>query len=217
MKSPPPFEWWFIDIHYMTRIVSLEGNIGAGKSTLLLELGTRLPAGWLYLEEPVNVWETFCDEHGKTMLTKFYADPAKYAFAFQIMAYTTRLLALNALLAQNPVGIVCERSLDADHHVFAKMLRDDGCLEKVLYDIYVAQAASAPALDAIVYLDVGVETCFQRIQQRGRTGEEAVERDYLKKCEAYYASWITTTHIPTFTIQEGNAQTLVDQVVDILR
>jgi len=198
----------------MTRIISLEGNIGAGKSTLLLSSRQRLPAGWLFLEEPVNVWETFRDEQGNTMLSKFYADPDKYAFAFQIMAYTTRLQALNALLAQNPVGILCERSLEADHHVFAKMLRDDGCLEPVLYDIYVAQTASAPALDAIVYLDVNTETCFQRIQQRGRTGEEGVQLDYLRKCEAYYASWITTTHIPTFTIREEN---LVDQVVDILQ
>lgn len=199
------------------KIYSIEGNIGAGKSTLLLELGTRLPPGWLYLEEPVHVWETFCDASGQTMLSKFYADPAKYAFAFQIMAYTTRLQALNALLAQNPVGIVCERSLDADHHVFAKMLRDDGCLEEVLYDIYVAQTvAAAPPLSAILYLDVNTETCFERIQKRGRTGEEGVQRDYLSKCEAYYASWIATTHIPTFAVREKDHKNMVDQVVDII-
>lgn len=198
----------------MTRIISLEGNIGAGKSTLLLSARDSLPAGWVVLEEPVNVWEMFRDEQGKTMLAKFYADPKQYAFAFQIMAYSTRLQALNALLAKNPVGIVCERSLDADHHVFAKMLRDNGCLEPVLYDIYVAQTASAPALDAIVYLDVNTETCAQRIQQRGRTGEEGIQLDYLRKCEAYYASWISTTHIPTFTIREGD---LVDQVVGIIQ
>lgn len=201
------------------RIVSLEGNIGAGKSTLLLDISKRLPPGWLVLQEPVHVWETFCDAQGKTMLTKFYEDPKQYAFAFQIMAYTTRLQALNALLSQNPVGIVCERSLDADHHVFAKMLRDDGCLESVLYDIYVSQTATAPALDSILYLDVNVETCLERIQKRGRVGEKGVQLDYLRKCETYYASWITTTHTPKYTIQESSTmhnKSLADQVIDII-
>jgi deoxycitidine kinase/deoxyguanosine kinase len=194
------------------KIYSIEGNIGAGKSTLLLELSTRLPPGWLYLEEPVDKWETFRDEQGRSMLTKFYANPREYAFAFQIMAYTTRLQALKALMAQNPVGIVCERSLAADHHVFAKMLRDDGCLEPVLYDIYVAQTTDAPELDGIIYLDVNVDTCYERIQKRGRTGEEGVEREYLQKCESYYASWLTTTHIPTVSMQECS----VEKIISIL-
>lgn len=198
------------------RIVSLEGNIGAGKSTLLLELGTRLPPGWLFLEEPVDVWATFRDTDGKTMLEKFYGDPRKYAFAFQIMAFTTRLRALHALLAQHPVGIVCERSLDADHHVFAKMLRDDGYLEPVLYDIYVAQTASTPAVDAIIYLDVDVETCFDRIQKRARVGEDGVQREYLTKCQEYYASWLSTTHIQTMTIRDHGGSSLVDQVLQCL-
>ncbi|NBV84481.1 hypothetical protein EBR57_10255, partial [bacterium] len=125
---------------------------------------------------------------------------------------------LAGAITQNPVGIVCERSLDADHHVFAKMLRDDGCLESVLYDIYVSQTATAPALDSILYLDVNVETCLERIQKRGRVGEKGVQLDYLRKCETYYASWITTTHTPKYTIQESSTmhnKSLADQVIDI--
>ena len=196
----------------MTRIISLEGNIGAGKSTLLLELSTKLPEGWLFLEEPVDVWDMFKDEEGKTMLEKFYADPHKYAFAFQIMAYTTRMKALDVLLAQEPVGIICERSLEADHQVFAKMLRDDGCLEKVLYDIYVAQAGRS-MLDAIIYLDVNVETCMERIAQRKRVGE-TVDKEYLTKCEAYYTAWLSTTNLPTFRI--GGNENLINQVLQYI-
>ena len=209
------------------RIVSLEGNIGAGKSTLLLELATLgLPEGWVILEEPVDLWDTFRDEDGKTMLEKFYADPHKYAFAFQIMAYTTRLNALQRLIEeQNPAGILCERSLMADHQVFAKMLRDDGCLEKVMYDIYVAQAATPhKQLDAVIYLDVDVETCFSRIAKRGRQGEDAASREYLTKCQTYYASWLTTTHTPVFNVSEGTMTTttgpsehLLNRVLDVLR
>jgi deoxycitidine kinase/deoxyguanosine kinase len=185
------------------RIISLEGNIGAGKSTLLLELATRLPEGWLFLEEPVDVWDRFRDAEGVTMLQHFYADPQKYAFAFQIMAYTTRRRALNELLARNPVGIICERSLEADYQVFAKMLRDSQCMEPMLFDIYEAQSSDnkTPGLDAVLYLDVDVDTCLQRVALRGRQGEEGgVSREYLAQCESYYASWLTTTHIPVCNI-----------------
>jgi thymidylate kinase len=188
------------------RIISLEGNIGAGKSTLLLELATRLPEGWLFLEEPVDVWDGFRDGDGKTMLQKFYDDPRKYAFAFQIMAYTTRRRALNELLARNPVGIICERSLEADYHVFAKMLRDSECMEPMLFDIYVAQSLdNQTPLNTILYLDVDVDTCLQRVAHRGRQGEEGgVSREYLAQCESYYASWLTTTHIPVYKITSLN-------------
>jgi deoxyadenosine/deoxycytidine kinase len=200
------------------RIISLEGNIGAGKSTLLLELATRLPEGWLFLEEPVDVWEKFRDADGKTMLQKFYDDPNKYAFAFQIMAYTTRRKALDELMSRNPVGIICERSLEADHQVFAKMLRDDCCLEPVLYDIYVAHHDNdaVTRLNDIIYLDVDVDTCLQRIYQRDRQGEANVSREYLAKCEAYYASWFKTTHIPVVSIKGTLVRNLVDHVLNII-
>lgn len=194
-------------------IVSLEGNIGAGKSTLLSKV--PLPPGWLALEEPVSVWETFRDAEGKTMLEKFYADPRTYAFAFQMMAYTTRRAALEALMAQKPVGILCERSLAADHEIFAKMLRDDGVLEPVLYDIYAREAARTPLpLDAILYLDVPVETCAARVMKRGREGEGDMQTEYLSKCAAYHTAWLSRTTIPVFSVKDGDDMT--EQVQSML-
>jgi deoxyadenosine/deoxycytidine kinase len=185
------------------RIVSLEGNIGAGKSTLLSQV--RLPEGWVALEEPVSVWDSFRDKEGKTMLEKFYEFPQTYAFAFQIMAYTTRRAALEALMAQQPAGILCERSLAADHEIFAKMLRDVGCLEPVLYDIYAREAARSPLpLDAILYLDVPVETCVARVAKRGREGEAGVEFEYLNRCALYHSEWLARTDIPVFYVKDGN-------------
>ena len=45
-------------------IVSLEGNIGAGKSTLLENLETHLGknSGWIFLREPVHIWEEIRDQ-----------------------------------------------------------------------------------------------------------------------------------------------------------
>ena len=59
-------------------------------------------------------------------------------FLFQIMAYTTRLHELKRIMRENPhcKGIICERSLEADKHIFAKMLHADGLIDGVMYEIY---------------------------------------------------------------------------------
>jgi len=74
-------------------IVSIEGNIGSGKSTLLENLrkhysnNTRV----IFLKEPIDDWEKIKDNDGNTMLKKFYTNQHKYSFAFQMMAYISRL------------------------------------------------------------------------------------------------------------------------------
>ena len=75
----------------MAIIFSVEGNIGSGKSTLVKCLSKCLPKSLrnheiIFLQEPVDVWNTIKDENGVTILEKFYADQNKYAFSFQMMA-----------------------------------------------------------------------------------------------------------------------------------
>lgn len=150
------------------KIVSIEGNIGSGKSTLLENLrkyygdNTRV----IFLREPVDDWEKIKDVDGNTMLKKFYADQEKYSFAFQMMAYISRLKILrdtvnkivserNQLLNQKfnnlhvnyyeqenyfklpEYVIITERSLYTDKYVFAKMLHNQGKIEDVCYQIYL--------------------------------------------------------------------------------
>ena len=80
---------------YIT-IVSIEGNIGSGKSTLLENLKTIFKdnSNVLFLREPVDEWEKIKDKDGNTMLQKFYANQEVYSFAFQMMAYISRLTIL---------------------------------------------------------------------------------------------------------------------------
>jgi deoxyadenosine/deoxycytidine kinase len=54
-----------------------------------------------FFEEPVEEWATIKDGEGKTILEKFYANPAKYAFSFQMMAYITRLTVLKNAIKNN--------------------------------------------------------------------------------------------------------------------
>ena len=107
-------------------IVSVEGNIGSGKSTLLdrLQLSLFKNKKFIFVQEPVDLWENIKDENGKTMVQLFYGNQEEYSFSFQIMAYTSRLRILKKVLNENVNSIiVCERSLFTDKMVFAKMLR----------------------------------------------------------------------------------------------
>lgn len=96
------------------RIISIEGNIGSGKSTLLANLKKELEGrdNIVFLREPVDDWEAIRDKDGKTMLMKFYADQEKYSFAFQMMAYISRLSLIKETIRENPSAIIIsERSL----------------------------------------------------------------------------------------------------------
>jgi len=68
---------------------TIEGNIGCGKSTFLELLRKKVPeAKWI--EEPVSEWQNL---NGKniSMLEKYYKEPTRWGFTFQIYAIFTRI------------------------------------------------------------------------------------------------------------------------------
>ena len=179
------------------RIVSIEGNIGVGKSTLLAEWKRRYENDprIVFMPEPVDQWSKICNEEGNTILSCFYANPDKYAFPFQVLAYTSRLAAFQKVVEMHPACeiIVCERSLEADRYIFAEMMRDQRTMEPMIYEVYrtLYDATAKPfEVDTIVYLEACPATCLRRIQKRGREGEGGIQLDYLEKCDAYYERWI---------------------------
>jgi deoxyadenosine/deoxycytidine kinase len=184
----------------MPLIISIEGNIGVGKSTFLDNLEESIRSTWtkkwVFLREPVHIWETVRDPEGNTMLAKFYGDPIKYSFAFQVMAYSTRVQELRRILRENPdcYGVVCERSLETDRRIFAKMLHADGSMEPILHDIYTMFSSlnhDEFKLDGIVFLDADPTTCMERIVKRSRNGESSISLAYLEQCHQYHQEWMT--------------------------
>ena len=180
-------------------IVSIEGNIGTGKSTILYHLEQYYKqtndTSVIFVKEPVDEWETIKDAEGETILAKFYKDPHKYAFAFQIMAYATRLSILRKAIRENPECkvLVCERSLEADKYIFANMLHDDGQIDDVCYQIYTknfGEYSQDFGVDRVVYIDSEPEVCYQRISKRSRTGEGGIALGYLEKCKRYHDAWL---------------------------
>lgn len=198
-----------------TIIVSIEGNIGSGKSTILAKLEefmAEYSRRIVFLKEPVDMWETIKDPvTGENILQKFYQDQAKFAFPFQVMAYASRLSMIRKTIKENPdvAVIICERSLDADKHIFAKMLHDEGKIDNVCYQIYnhfYKEYMEDISLDGIIYIDADAEICHERIEKRSRIGESGIPLEYLQKCKSYHHQWLSTTQTPVLNI---NANTNV--------
>lgn len=188
----------------MVRIYSCEGNIGAGKTTLLGHIETLAKSFNKYqiivLREPVDVWSTVCSPDGLNILENFYKDPVKYAFPFQVLAFTTRLTMLKNAIKENPdcEVIICERSLYADGNIFAKMLYDDGTMDNLSYQIYrkmYEDAISEFPLTGVIYLTIPPDLCAKRIVQRGRSGEENIPLEYLQKCSKYHETWLNQLNL----------------------
>lgn len=198
------------------RILTVEGNIGAGKSTFLGELQTRYSnrTDILFLLEPVSIWETVVDSSGKNMLQKFYDEPQKYSFAFQVMAFSTRLKMIREAIEKasepdSPIKtIVMERSLDADRAIFAQMLRDDGLLEECEFQIYTMMAEDAMrsySADGILWVNVPPEVCYERVGIRARGGENNISLDYLVKCGSYHTEWLGADMGFVFQVEDSKS------------
>jgi deoxyadenosine/deoxycytidine kinase len=177
------------------QLISIEGNIGSGKSTLLHHLKNKYgdETNFIFLKEPVDDWDVIRDEEGITMLSKFYSDKPKYSFAFQMMAYISRLANLRKVIRDldenaNTI-IISERSLHTDKEVFAKMLFDTGFIELVNYKIYLnwynAFIDDCP-VSKVIYVNTKPTICFDRIRKRLRDGESNISLDYLSTCHEYH-------------------------------
>jgi deoxyadenosine/deoxycytidine kinase len=176
--------------------ISVEGNIGSGKSTLVrvmdryLKQYTNLRI--CFLQEPVDIWETIRDKENKTIIELFYSDQKKYSFAFQMMAYISRLSIIKNALKENYDIIISERSLNTDKNVFAKMLYDAGNISEVEYQIYLKwfeEFVKDIPEQHIIFVETLPETAFKRVNKRSRKGE-TIPLDYLSKCCDYHNEWI---------------------------
>jgi deoxyadenosine/deoxycytidine kinase len=185
------------------KIVSIEGNIGSGKSTLLESLRKKYEDNnnVIFLREPVDDWEKIKDKEGINMLKKFYLDQKKYSFAFQMMAYISRLKILRDTIKEikqikNPEKkfiIITERSLYTDKHVFAKMLYDQGKIEHVCYQIYLNwfdEFVTDFDIKNTIYVNTEPKKCYERIHKRSREGEEVIPLNYLESCHNYHNEFL---------------------------
>ena len=232
-----------------TVIISIEGNIGAGKSTLLFrlqQLSYRIKPHQTieFVTEPVERWsvdfphtsgvgkitnnegrrpELFGDVESDNILSHYYADPDKYAFPFQIMAYTTQTDELYKSIKKEPAIVLSERSLESNHEIFTKMLHNEGKIDTIHYKIYCENADTCRRLcphpittDAVIYLRTRPEVCAERVQKRGREGEDLITLDYLKNCHEYHDNWLGKMPAEQCLVLDANEDILYWHLCEIL-
>ena len=181
----------------MAMIFSVEGNIGSGKSTLIKHLKEEMKeicgVKIVYLEEPVDTWQTIKDSQGNDIIKRYYQDQKKFAFQFQMMAYITRITQLRKAIQQHKnCIIITERSILTDKNVFAKMLHDNGTLDEISHQIYLKwfdELSMNLKIDSSIYIKTNPETSLKRVIKRNRPGE-TLTLDYLKICHENHEKWL---------------------------
>ena len=197
-------------------IISIEGNIGSGKSTFFNYCRAQLydRTDIIFVEEPVDVWESIKDSNGINLLQQFYNHPYDYAFCFQMTAYISRLSRLkDAIKRAEEIGasaIITERCVYTDYNVFTKMLHK-ACkindIELSCYRTWFDYFMKDIPVPKLIYLKTSAENCFERVNERNRPAEENMTLEYLKECEHYHDEWLLPGLLGNVTVFDGNQST----------
>jgi len=187
-------------------IISFDGNIGSGKSTKVKDIEKYYSEQGrndvIFIQEPVDAWNSVVDENGVTILSNYYKDQKRFAFRLQMLAYISRLSLLRDAVKKGYKYIITERCVGTDRNVFSKMLYDKGDIEHdeyIIYKKWYDEFISDVPISAIVYIKASPETCLQRVNIRAREGEN-IPLEYLKECDRYHNEWIEGENIPKLVI-----------------
>jgi len=201
-------------------LISIEGNIGAGKSTLLRALRDAHP-DWTFIDEPIDTWTALKNNTGN-LLECFYGNQARWAYTFQNCSILSRFQLIEKAILENKDKYsgkhiyVTERSLGTDYHVFAKMLKEDGKLDELEFELYERWLAelekTCTPLSGIVLVDTAPQTCVNRIKNRNREGEEGIPLSYLELLNTFQNRWLDNIDIPCkkTSTQEGIEEFVAD-------
>ena len=121
-----------------------------------------------------------------------------WSYAFQNMAYITRIMKLQDTIISNPDNniIFQDRSIECDKEVFEKMLYDDKYLEDIEHKLYnlwngfYERYMRTEIENKTIYLRCSSKTARERIRKRGREEERGISEEYLEKLNRYHEEWL---------------------------
>ena len=162
--------------------IAIEGNIGAGKTSLTNQLSEQFNAKL--------VLERFADN---PFLPKFYEDKERYAFPLEMSFLADRYQQLTDDLAQFDLF---KNFIISDYYIFKSLIFAQVTLQKEEYLLYrkmfdlMYKEITKP--DLYVYLYQNTERLLENIKKRGRSYEQNIQPEYLKKIHNGYKSFINT-------------------------
>lgn len=178
--------------------ITVEGNIGVGKTTLTHLLAKHFNAR-LILEE-------FADN---PFLSKFYENPAQYAFPLELFFMAERYKQLKDMMHTKDLF----QSITVSDYLFTKCLlfakvnlpEEEFRLYQKLFDIIQQQLAFP---DILIYLHAPVQKLQVNIKKRNRLYEQGIADEYLFQIQETYTSYIKQHNIKTIFIDASNADFL---------
>lgn len=201
-------------------LISIDGNIGAGKTTILNSLREACPDLHL-VKEPVQEWMQMNDEKGRNILELFYSDIERWAYTFQHVTLMTRINNTTEVLKRvegTDAVVVMERSILTDRHVFAEMLKKQGKLNPLEWDLYTRWydlLTGFMPVDGIIHVNTDVETCIQRIASRARPGE-VTPVEYLNDLHDAHESWLSDAAHPVLTLSTTDGSDETERIAKIV-
>lgn len=162
--------------------IAIAGNIGSGKTSL-----TRLLAkhyGW----EP-----HYEDVDENPYLADFYEDMTRWSFNLQVYFLKSRFSSVQQFREEGKT-VIQDRTIYEDAFIFAPNLFDMGLMSRRDFDNYFSlfelMNSFVQAPDLLVYLRASIPTLVNQIQMRGRSYENNIRIDYLKRLNERYEAWI---------------------------
>ncbi|MEC7109015.1 MAG: deoxynucleoside kinase [Planctomycetota bacterium] len=166
------------------RLITVCGLIGSGKSTFTQDLSDML--GAVPLTEPAG-------DDRNPYLSRFYEDRKRWAFTMQTHLLQQRSEVHQRAMEETMSGrdVVMDSSVWQDM-AYADMLSEAGDMNPDEYRTYlsIARMVSRTAVmpDAIIYLEVPIMECLERINLRmgendNRVCESRIESKYLNSLQ----------------------------------
>jgi len=162
--------------------IAIAGNIGSGKTTLTEMLAKHY--NWTpHYEEVEN--NPYIDD--------FYQDMQRWSFHMQIYYLNTRFQQILDI-QKGTATVVQDRTIFEDASIFAPNLHEMGLMQKRDFENYSQLFATLTSLisppDLLIYLRASIPALVNNIEKRGRSYEENIRLEYLKKLNVRYEDFI---------------------------
>ncbi|MDR2911978.1 MAG: deoxynucleoside kinase [Alistipes sp.] len=161
--------------------IAIAGNIGSGKTSLTELLARRFEAT-PHFENIDNPY-----------INDFYEDMGRWSFNFQVYFLSCRIRqSMEALRSGG--DLFQDRTIHEDAHIFAANLHEMGLMSSRDFSTYMQIYRLSEELirkpDLLVYLKASVPKLVEQISKRGRTYEQGIDEEYLRRLNDKYDNWI---------------------------
>jgi deoxyadenosine/deoxycytidine kinase len=207
----------------MVRYVVLDGNIGAGKTTALSGLRAR---GIVAVTEPVDEWCSDFSHRGETHpspISLYYNDPSRNSMSFQLHVLTTcvnKFVRAFASLGPDQVAVVERDPFDLALFVEdnVRQNRFSALDHKVFSDLVSSMRGLVRAEHvANVYLRLSPEKCMERIRQRSRDAESAIDVEYVRGLHELHDEKYSSLTVPHIVVDASEAPSSVcDKIAEFV-